>query len=71
MQEQIYQLIRDKIGTSDKVKVQKFYSTLQQNLRNPQANQLLDDVTIAKIQSLILEQKELDDKALYEKILNE
>ena len=28
-------------------------------------------MTIAKIQSLILEQKQIDDKALYEKILNE
>jgi hypothetical protein len=49
VQEEIYQLIKNKIGTTDKVKIQKFYSALQQSIRNPQSTQLLDDVTIAKI----------------------
>jgi hypothetical protein len=49
--------------------VQKFYSALQESLRNPAATQLLDDVTIAKIQSLILEEGQLNEKALYEKVL--
>jgi hypothetical protein len=55
VQEEIYQLIKNKIGTTDKVKIQKFYSSLQQSIHNPQSTQLLDDVTIAKIQALILE----------------
>ena len=71
MQEEIYQLIKNKIGTTDKVKIQKFYSALQQSMRNPQSTQLLDDVTIAKIQTLILEQRQLDEKSLYDKILND
>ena len=71
MQEEIYQLIKNKIGTTDKVKIQKFYSSLQQSIRNPQSTQLLDDVTIAKIQALILEQRQLDEKSLYDKVLNE
>ena len=71
MQEEIYQLIKNKIGTTDKVKIQKFYSALQQSMRHPQSTQLLDDVTIAKIQTLILEQRQLDEKSLYDKILND
>jgi len=71
VQEEIYQLIKNKIGTTDKVKIQKFYSSLQQSIRNPQSTQLLDDVTIAKIQALILEQRQLDEKSLYDKVLNE
>ncbi len=71
MQEEIFQLIKNKIGSTDKVKIQKFYSSLQQSIRNPQSTQLLDDVTIAKIQALILEQRQLDEKSLYDKILNE
>jgi hypothetical protein len=69
--EEIYQLIKNKIGTTDKVKIQKFYSALQQSMRNPQSTQLLVDVTIAKIQTLILEQRQLDEKSLYDKVLNE
>jgi hypothetical protein len=40
-------------------------------MRNPQSTQLLDDVTIAKIQTLILEQRQLDEKSLYDKILSD
>jgi hypothetical protein len=63
-------LIKEKIGTSDKEKIQKFYSTLHQSLRNPQATQLLDDVAIARIQALILEQRELDEASYYNRVLN-
>lgn len=65
-------MIKTKIGTTDKQKVQRFYSKLQEQLRaQGQTAQMLDDVTISKIQALILEQKQLDDKALYDQAFAE
>ena len=50
MQLEIFNLIKTKIGTNDKQKVQRFYSKLQEQLRQQGGtSQLLDDVTISKI----------------------
>ena len=45
---------------------------MQQSLRETSSNIRLDDLTIKKIQALIIEERNLDDKQLYEEdLLNE
>lgn len=69
LQQEIFNLIRNKIGSSNKDKVQRFYTKLQEELKSKVsmgAVQRIDDLTIRKIQALILEQKTLDDKTLFE-----
>lgn len=69
LQQEIFNLIRTKIGSSNKDKVQRFYTKLQEELKSKVsigAVQRIDDLTIRKIQALILEQKTLDDKTLFE-----
>lgn len=64
LQQEIFNLIRTKIGTSNKDKVQRFYTKLQEELKSRVsmgAIQRIDDLTVRKIQALILEQKSLDD----------
>ena len=71
LQQEIYNLIRTKIGNSDKDKIQRFYTKLQEELRartSVGALQKIDDITVRKIQALILEQKQLDDKALFDEL---
>ena len=62
------QLIKTKIGSADKEKVQRFYTKLNQQLRENRivASSRLDETTIVQIKALIMEQKELDSKRLYE-----
>ena len=72
LQQEIFNLIRNKIGTSNKDKVQRFYTKLQEELRSSVsmgAVQRIDDLTVRKIQALILEQKTLDDKTLFDDFL--
>jgi len=69
LQQEIFNLIRTKIGSADKEKVQRFYTKLQEEIRSRDkigAMQRIDDLTVRKIQALILEQKQLDDKTLFE-----
>ena len=69
LQQEIFNIIRTKIGSSNKDKVQRFYTKLQEELKSKVsigAVQRIDDLTIRKIQALILEQKTLDDKTLFE-----
>lgn len=71
LQQELLNLIKTKIGSSDKDKVQKFYSKMQSQLKNTDQTQYIADLTLKKIQSLILEQKSLDDKKLYDESIKQ
>jgi hypothetical protein len=57
LQKELLQLIKTKIGTADKEKVQRFYTKLNQQLRENRivASSRLDETTIAQIKALIME----------------
>lgn len=66
LQQELFKLVESKIGSSDKNKVQRFYSLLQQHLRKQESPAKVDQATLKKIQSLILDGgKLLDDKKLF------
>jgi hypothetical protein len=69
LQQQIYNLIKTKIGTTDNEKIQHFYSQLSQ--RNVDGSALLEDMTLQKIRALIKEKKEIDEKEAFEKSIKE
>lgn len=50
--------------------MQRFYTKLQNQLRL-NAAQTIDDQTLTKIKALILEQKQLDDKLVYEESIKD
>lgn len=69
LQQELFKLVESKIGSGDKDKVQRFYSLLQQHLRKQESVAKVDQATLKKIQSLILDGgKLLDDKKLFSEI---
>lgn len=55
LQQELFNLVKAKIGTADKSNVQQFYSKIQDQLKATGGSQKLDDFTMKKIQALIFE----------------